>query len=82
MNAAERIQRANNINDKRSTRLMTIEAVALAMLSKYGACGSECRDDHQAALWYWIHNEVQAAIEALDELSVLVRGEVVDDATT
>ena len=82
MNAAERITRANDINDKRSIRLMTIEAVASAMMARYGACGSECRDEHQAALWYWIHNEVQAAIEALDELSDLVRGGGGNDEAT
>lgn len=79
MNPHERITRANDITDKRSLRLKTIAAVAAELMARYGACGAECRDDDQAALWFWIHNEAKAAIEALDELAQLVKAGA-DDA--
>ena len=73
MNRSERITRACDITDKRSMRLATIEAVAHQLTHKYGGCGPDCKDESQAALWYWIAQETRAAIEALDELSDLVR---------
>ena len=68
-----RAHQANEIADKRSLRLSTIEAVAVELAEKYGAGASDHRDDHQAALWYWVACECRSAREALGELAGLVR---------
>ena len=76
MNALDRSREANSIYDKRSLRLLTLEAVAAELVGK--------QDEHTGALWLWVANESRAAREALKQLAALVRAAEggADDATS
>jgi hypothetical protein len=50
-------------------RLMAVEAVALELVDRHGACAPENQDAHQSALWLWIAAECRAAREALSGLT-------------
>lgn len=70
MKTLDRIRAANDIYDKRSLRLLTIEAVCSKFVDLHGTHYPV--DEHQCALFLWISNEARAARMALRELSNLV----------
>ena len=70
MNTPDRIRAAIDIYDKRSLRLLTIEAVCSKFVDLHGTHYPV--DEHQCALFLWISNEAHATRMALRELSNLV----------
>jgi len=70
MDALDRIRAANDIYDKRSLRLLTLEAVCSKFVDLYGTLYPV--DEQQCALFLWISNEARAARMALRELNNLV----------
>ncbi len=79
MTRLEFINRANGIADKRTLRLLTLEAVAAELGEKYGACCEPDQDEYQASIWGWVAAECRASREAIEEIAEMVK-EVGDDA--
>jgi hypothetical protein len=50
-------------------RLLALEAVALELVARYGACAPEDQDELTAALWVWVASEARAARDALRQLA-------------
>jgi hypothetical protein len=79
MERLNRVRAANDIYDKRSLRLQTIESVCSKFVHLHGTRYPV--DEHQCALFLWISNEARAARMALQELRNLVH-EATEKTTT
>ena len=73
MTRLEFINQANTIADKRTLRLLTLEAVAAELVDKYGACCERDQDPYQAAIWGWVAAEVRGAREAIEKLAAIAK---------
>ena len=73
MTRLEFINQANTIADKRTLRLLTLEAVAAELVDKYGACCERDQDAYQASIWGWVAAECRASRKAIEHMAEMAK---------